>query len=94
MLSLSERERPLKFLAPDNDGKFTLAFDRVFNAEGVRVIHTPVRAANATPNGVGSTPTRYTTRSIATTHHQVYRLLYSTVLDEPGSVPPDGLSRD
>ena len=70
MLSLSERERPLKFLAPDNDGKFTLAFDRVFNAEGVRVIHTPVRAANATPNGVGSTPTRYTTRS---THHQVHR---------------------
>jgi putative transposase len=50
VLSLGERERPLEFLVRDNDGKFTSAFDAVFNTEGIRVIHTPVRApkANAT----------------------------------------------
>jgi putative transposase len=50
VFSLPERDRPLKFLVRDNDGKFTRAFDTVFNSEGVRVIHTPVRApkANAT----------------------------------------------
>ena len=30
-----------------NDGKFTRAFDTVFNAEGFREIHTPVRAPKA-----------------------------------------------
>jgi hypothetical protein len=45
--SLPERERPLEFLVRDNDGKFTSAFDTVFNTEGIRVIHTPVRAPKA-----------------------------------------------
>jgi transposase InsO family protein len=45
--SLPERERPLEFLIRDNDGKFTSAFDTVFHAEGIRVIHTPVRAPKA-----------------------------------------------
>jgi transposase InsO family protein len=50
MFSLGERTRPLKLLIRDDDGKFTSAFDSVFNSEGIRVIHTPVRApkANAT----------------------------------------------
>jgi hypothetical protein len=47
MFSLPERERPLKFMVRDNDGKFTRAFDTVFNTEGIRVIHTPVRAPKA-----------------------------------------------
>ena len=42
-----ERERPLKFLVRDNDGKFTRAFDTVFNAEGFHVIRSPVRAPKA-----------------------------------------------
>jgi putative transposase len=46
-VSLPERDRPLKFLLRDNDGKFTSAFDTVFNAEGIRVIRTPVRAPKA-----------------------------------------------
>jgi putative transposase len=47
VFSLPERDRPLEFLVRDNDGKFTSAFDAVFNAEGIRVIHTPVRAPKA-----------------------------------------------
>jgi transposase InsO family protein len=44
---LPERDRPLEFLVRDNDGKFTRAFDTVFNAEGIRVIRTRVRAPRA-----------------------------------------------
>jgi putative transposase len=47
VFSLPERERPLELLIRDNDGKFTRAFDTVFNTEGIRVIHTPVRAPRA-----------------------------------------------
>jgi putative transposase len=47
VFSLPERDRPLEFLIRDNDGKFTRAFDTVFNAEGIRVIHTPIRAPQA-----------------------------------------------
>jgi putative transposase len=47
VFSLPERERPREFLVRDNDSKFTRAFDTVFNAEGIRVIHTPVRAPKA-----------------------------------------------
>jgi len=47
VFSLPERDRPLEFLVRDNDGKFTRAFDTVFNAEGMRVIRTPVRAPKA-----------------------------------------------
>jgi putative transposase len=42
LFSLPERDRPLEFLVRDNDGKFTSAFDTVFNTEGIRVIQTPV----------------------------------------------------
>jgi transposase InsO family protein len=47
VFSLPEHKRPLRFLLRDNDGKFTRAFDAVFNTEGIRVIHTPVRAPKA-----------------------------------------------
>jgi putative transposase len=47
VFSLPERDRSLEFLIRDNDGKFTRAFDTVFNAEGIRVIRTPVRAPKA-----------------------------------------------
>jgi hypothetical protein len=48
LFSLPERDRPLEFLVRDNDGKFTRAFDTVFNSEGIRVIHTPARAPRPT----------------------------------------------
>jgi putative transposase len=47
VFSLPERDRPPEFLIRDNDGKFTSAFDTVFNTDGIRVIHTPVRAPKA-----------------------------------------------
>jgi putative transposase len=47
LFSLSERERPPQFLIRDNDRKFTRAFDTVFRAEGIRVVHTPVAAPKA-----------------------------------------------
>jgi putative transposase len=31
-------------LIHDRDSKFTAAFDDIFGGEGVRVIHTPIRA--------------------------------------------------
>ena len=36
-------------LARENDASFTQAFDTVFRAEGLDVIHTPFRAPNANP---------------------------------------------
>jgi putative transposase len=41
---LFERTR---FLLHDRDNKFTAAFDEVFRSEGIRVIHTPIRAPQA-----------------------------------------------
>src|ERR1019366_6778622 len=47
LFSLPEREWPPRFLIRDNDGKFARAFDTVFRAEGIRVVHTPVGAPKA-----------------------------------------------
>jgi len=44
---LAERSRVVKFLIRDRDTKFTLSFDEVLHAEGIRVIKTPVRSPRA-----------------------------------------------
>jgi putative transposase len=37
----------MRFLIHDRDSKFTHAFDEIFRSEGIRVIHTPIRAPQA-----------------------------------------------
>jgi putative transposase len=45
--TLPDEARPMRFLIHDRDRTFSAAFDTVFAAEGIEVIHTPVRAPNA-----------------------------------------------
>jgi transposase InsO family protein len=42
-----DRVHPVKFLIRDRDTKFTLSFDEVFRADGIRIIRTPTRAPRA-----------------------------------------------
>jgi putative transposase len=47
---LGEREEPVRFLIRDRDHKFTSRFDTVFEAQGMRVVRTPVHTPEA--NGI------------------------------------------
>ena len=44
---LGEREEPVRFLIRDRDCKFTSRFAAVFEAQGVRVVRTPVHTPEA-----------------------------------------------
>jgi putative transposase len=44
---LADEARPTRFLIRDRDTKFSATFDEVFQAEGIRIIRTPVRSPRA-----------------------------------------------
>ena len=48
--TLAECEQPVRFLIRDHDRKFTSSFDAVFEAQGARIIRTPVQVPEA--NGI------------------------------------------
>jgi transposase InsO family protein len=46
-LSFTGLLEQMRFLIHDRDSKLTASFDEVFRSEGIRVVHTPVRAPQA-----------------------------------------------
>jgi len=46
-MMLQDQGRSVRFMIHDRDTKFTRSFDAVFEADGARVIATPIRAPNA-----------------------------------------------
>jgi putative transposase len=47
LMTLDDREKPLRLLIHDRDAKFSGGFDHVFQSEGIAVIRTPIEAPNA-----------------------------------------------
>jgi putative transposase len=47
LMTLDDRQRPLRFLIHDRDAKFGGGFDHLFKSEGIIVIRTPIQAPNA-----------------------------------------------
>jgi putative transposase len=47
LMTIDDRQQPLRLLIHDRDSKFGGGFDSVFQSEGIAVIRTPVQAPNA-----------------------------------------------
>jgi putative transposase len=47
LMTIDDRQQPLRLLIHDRDSKFGGGFDSVFESEGIAVIRTPVQAPNA-----------------------------------------------
>jgi hypothetical protein len=47
LMTLDDRQQPLRLLIHDRDSKFSGGFDHVFQSEGIAVIRTPIQAPNA-----------------------------------------------
>jgi putative transposase len=47
LMELDDHDRQVRFLIHDRDAKFLRAFEALLESDGIKVIHTPVRAPNA-----------------------------------------------
>jgi putative transposase len=73
---LAERTHPVRLLVRGRDTKFTSNFDVVFNAEGVGIIRTPVRAPQANAFAerfVGTVRRESLDRVLVLGHHHLER---------------------
>jgi putative transposase len=79
LMTLDEREQPLRFLIHDHDAKFSGGFDRVFQSEGITVIRTPIQAPNANAYAerwVGSVRRECLDRLLIFSRRQLERVLH------------------
>jgi transposase InsO family protein len=82
VMTLAEREQPIRFLIRDRDSKFTRSFDEVFRTEGIRVIRTPVRAPRARAHAerwVGSLRRECLDRLLILGRHQLEQVVHTYI---------------
>jgi putative transposase len=80
LMTLDDRQQPLRFLIHDRDAKFSGGFDHVFRSEGIAVIRTPVRAPNANAHAerwVGSVRRECLDRLLIFSRRQLEHVLMS-----------------
>jgi transposase InsO family protein len=90
LMNLEDHAEGLKFLIRDRDAKFTVAFDAVLTATGVRIIKTPVRAPRANAiaeRWVGSARRECLDRILITSERHL-RLALSEYVDHYNSHRP------
>ena len=93
---LAERSRPVKFLIRDRDTKFTVGFDGVFRADGIRIVKTPVRAPRANSVAerfVGSARRECLDRLLILGRRHLEKVLAEYVLHYNGHRPHRGLQQ-
>jgi len=78
LMTLEDRQQPLRLLIHDRDAKFGGGFDHLFEGEGITVIRTPVQAPNANAHAerwVGSVRRECLDRLLIFSRRQLERVL-------------------